>query len=212
MPKKTVLSPLSCTITLVVAVALTGCGDDDDGPSSSADETTTTAERAEGADVPADDGGVPRGDAAVLDGRDPCTIVDQATIGQIAGTEIVTAEIVTAEPTPSGPNAVGLEQCSYNASEPGVSPAFYFLPAEGHTPAEILGNPEDLTEDAITVPGADEASISRSEAHGQPEAMACAVVGDVLACAYTTDSSMEAAMDRLEPMATELVGRLVEAL
>ena len=49
-------------------------------------------------------------------------------------------------------------------------------------------------------------------ATGQPEAMACGVVDGVLACAYATDSSGNNGVAQLEPMATQLLGSIAEAL
>ena len=186
MPNKTLLVLASCVVALLTSLAVSGCGDDDD-PGSSVQQ--------------ANDG--------VLDGRDPCSLVDQAVVAQISHTETVTAES-TGRPG----NAV--EQCSYNVGKPGIRLIFTVLPpADGLSLTDLNPDREGFAARAITVPGADEASVGRSEGRRHPEVSGCAIIGGgdrKLACVYIVDDSTEASADRLEPMVIDLLGRLVETL
>lgn len=186
MPNKTLLVLASCVIALLASPALSGCSDDDDaGP------------------------GVRQADDHLLDGRDPCSLVDQAVVAQISLTETVTAE-------PTGTPGNSVEQCSYNMGKPGIRLVFTVLAAaDGLSSTDLNADREGVTSHAITVSGAEEASVGRFEGGRHPEVNGCAVIGGVdrkLACVFIADDSTGASADRLEPMAIELLGRLVETL
>ena len=187
MPKKTLLLLACCVVALLTPLALSGCGDDDDP-----------------------DPGAQQADDEVLDGRDPCGLVDQAVVAQISHTQTVTAE-------PTGRPGNAMEQCSYNVGKPGIRLVFTVLAAaDGLSSTDLNSDREGVAPArAITVSGADEASVGRFEGERYSEVSGCAVIGGVdrkLACVYIADDSSQASADRLEPMVIELLGRLVEAL
>ena len=189
MPNKTLLVLASCVVALLTSLALSGCGDDDDP-----------------------DPSVRQPNDGVLDGRDPCSLVDQAVVAQISHTQTVTAE-------PTGRPGNAVEQCSYNVGKPGIRLVFTVLAAaDGLSSTDLNPDPDRkgvAPARAITVSGADEASVGRFEGGTYSEVSGCAVIGGVdrkLACVYIVDDSTEASADRLEPMVIELLGRLVETL
>lgn len=197
MINRALLAAASCALVL----ALSGCGGDDDAPSADAADQGGTGSAA---DTPPPDEEEPepeaddRGD--VLDGRDVCTLIDHATLGDITQTEIVTAE----------PDGTGTG-CSFNSSEPGVTSGFLVVSTNAFGREDSFAQAEDRTQDDVSIPGADDGWVSRSESNGQPEVQACGVVGDVTACAYTT-AYLNVTSSELEGMGTELAGLLVAAV
>jgi hypothetical protein len=185
MPNKTWVVRASCAIALLASLAASGCGDDDEGGRGGREEAVD-----------------------VLDGRNPCRLVDQAVVARISNTRIVTAE-------PAGGPTGAVKHCNYNLDEPAIRLIFTVVAAADALSMSDLIADEGVTTRAITVPGADEATVGRFGAPSHPQVSGCAFMegGDrKLVCVSIGDHSAEPAPDQLEPMAIELLGRLVETL
>lgn len=197
-------NPLRRSVCGVLLFVLAGCGNAavPGTPVRDAAESTSQAAQHE------PESGAPSDSSDVLDGRDPCAIVGQAEIGKATDTEIKTADPQVGPDGPVGPNGTA---CMFNEAEEGVTSAFIFYPAEDFEKADVLPSRADRTQTDIQVPGAEDAFVSRSHAHDQPEVEVCGTVGDVVACAYTT-AFLNRSMSDLEDMATDLTQLLAKAL
>lgn len=140
--------------------------------------------------------------ANVLDGRDPCSLIDHSTIGRITDTKIKTAEPA------SGGADVG---CSFNSAESGVTTDFHVYSAATFGKADAFPGRSDRTQEAAQVPGAENAWVSRASSHGQPEVEVCGTIGQVVACAYTT-AFLNRTTTELESMANQLAALLAKAV
>lgn len=190
---------LRCMCGLLLAV-LAGCGNTavPGTPLRDTADPTSQSAKAESSDA---------GD--VLDGRDPCSLVDKAAIGKATSTEIRTAAPQLGPDGPIGPE--GPAACMFNEAEEGVTSAFVFHPAADFETEDVLPSRADRTRADIQVPGTDDAFVSRSQAHDQPEVEVCGTVGDVVACAYTT-AYLNHSMSELQGMAVALTQLLAGAL
>lgn len=197
-----------CLVALVAAAALGGlsaCGGDDSGQPAdeSTDRSTDDTPPAQDTETPAESGDDATAGGPILDGADPCGLLDQGAVEQATGTPVVTAE-----PTSDDSFAV----CYYNSAEPGVSSGVAIFANSVAGRDDLLADVDGGTQDTITIPGSDDAWVTRGDILGQPQVQACAVVGEVTACGEATDSSGDNGVAELEPMATSLTELLVEAL
>lgn len=202
-----------CLVVLVAAAAIGGlsaCGGDDSGqPDDEATGQSTDAPSsddtppAQETETPAESGDDATAGGPILDGADPCGLLDQGAVEQATGTPVVTAE-----PTSDDSFAV----CYYNSAEPGVSSGVSIFANSVAGRDDLLADADGRTQDTITIPGSDDAWVTRGDMGGQPDVQACAVVGEVTACGEATDSSGDNGVAELEPMATSLTELLVEAL
>jgi hypothetical protein len=181
-------------IAVVGALALAGCTGHATAGSPAPASTA--------GDQPAGNGNQPTDEPTddVLDGRDPCEVLDRTLVGQLTNTEIVTAD-----------PQQGVVGCMYNEAEEGVTSAVYFYPASEVSPDKPAPGREGWTTAQTTVPGTDVAWLSTTEEHDQPEAEVCATTGEITSCAYTT-AFLNVSMDSLTTMAVGLAKLLVEKL